>query len=742
MQLNIPDGFAHIVQEWESQPPSPRHVIIIPCRVLDRYAFEKSVMRLLEFLVQKHNLRLILPEGAWGPVDAGSLKPFPYDVRAEVADEFLQKGEIAGFEALMITKDYPIDARGIDDPDLYKQCAELLVIAQGTIGAVMPAVLQLSQVLTSTAATLAPNLYELEMTLQKYKAHSLDLAQYFQTLAQKAEEAGIPLKQRYPAFQAAVLALRDPHAHLYRAQLVALRRALGQPNDKTDNAPSDDILEPKEAIRGLAFTEEETKLIFDLRLRLDLGTAGRCLARLLNTRDILTGLTTMAGTPFLVAAFKETREQFSADYIARSLVSLGISLPKTSLQIIDTALPIMEQFYELTHKRQEIFVRKALEYLDSSGETLAAMWITGFNVPNVARMFRAQGVSYTEVLVDDVTSDLPRMADEDATQLYIKTVHPGELKPQADVLSEEEEQAFRNLFPQVASTTLPWRVIAAGTYKRTVQLRNPKSSDVLALKIVALDRLSAKAREHLAVAGYVDPVKAFEKESHRMGRLNALGSAYISRMIGCGFDRSRRVFMFLEEFSERTLADYVKDNSPLRYELVEEIARQLGQALADSHGVGYYHGDLKPDNILFRNGMFVVTDWDLASSMPDEAKNTWRIPHAQTKAPETLRGHRLDKRADIWAYGVNVFYARTSGMPFPHEFPGDTKQWHQLSIVDRHVYEVNVLKHIENDAFYENVMRRIDSEFSQTLRDVIKRCLARAPSSRYRDGNELQEALR
>ena len=346
MQLNFPDSVAHVIQEWESPSSSDRHVIIIPTRVLDRYAFEKGVMRLLEFLVQKHNLRLVMPEGASGTLDVTWFKSFPdHDIRAQVADEFMQKGEITGLEVLMITSDYPIDARGIDDAELHRQCAELLKTAQGAIGAVMPAMVQLSHALNTKASAVAPDLHSLEVTLEEYKTRTLDLPQYFQRLALTAEEVGIPLRERFPAFHAAVASLQHPHAHFYRAQLLALRRALGGAEGDADNVDIDDTLEPKDALRGLAFTEEETKLLFELRTHLDSETTDGRLATLLNNRDILTSLVAMTATPFLVATFKQNRQQFSSDYVARCLDHLDISLPQATIEIIDTAVPVMERFY-------------------------------------------------------------------------------------------------------------------------------------------------------------------------------------------------------------------------------------------------------------------------------------------------------------------------------------------------------------------------------------------------------------
>ena len=202
---------------------------------------------------------------------------------------------------------------------------------------------------------------------------------------------------------------------------------------------------------------------------------------------------------------------------------------------------------------------------------------------------------------------------------------------------------------------------------------------------------------------------------------------------------------FLENYSERTLNDYVEENHPLPYALIEDIALQLADALAAIHKY-YYHGDLKLDNILFRNGVVCITDLDLASSMPDTEGEKYKIPHAQNKAPEIFNGHELDETCDVWAFGVNIFYLRNNKMPFPHDFKGSPQQWHKLRIEQRKKYEMNVLRHIEDAYFYSNVMRDIDKKFNPALAKVVKGCLEKNPIKRIPNGSilltELEKAKR
>jgi Tol biopolymer transport system component/tRNA A-37 threonylcarbamoyl transferase component Bud32 len=184
--------------------------------------------------------------------------------------------------------------------------------------------------------------------------------------------------------------------------------------------------------------------------------------------------------------------------------------------------------------------------------------------------------------------------------------------------------------------------------------------------------------------------------------------------------------LVMELVEGHTLSERIRQGAiPLDEAL--EIARQIADALEAAHDKGIVHRDLKPANIKITPGGTVkLLDFGLAKT--DGPWTTSAVEDAPTltvaatgagmilgtaayMAPEQARGRSVDKRADIWAFGV-ILYEMLTGEQM---FEGDTVTDVLASVV-------------RQDPDLARVPEKV--------RPLLARCLEKDPKRRLRDAGD------
>jgi serine/threonine-protein kinase len=159
---------------------------------------------------------------------------------------------------------------------------------------------------------------------------------------------------------------------------------------------------------------------------------------------------------------------------------------------------------------------------------------------------------------------------------------------------------------------------------------------------------------------------------------------------------------------------------PVPLERAMEIAGQIAAALEAAHEKGIVHRDLKPGNIkINRDGSVKVLDFGLAKSAVESAEMTPDSPTllsgtgmilgtAGYMSPEQAKGKEVDKRTDIFAFGVVLYELATGERPFRGETVSET-----LAAV------------IKDELDLTKVPAR--------LRRLLEACLEKDPKKRLRD---------
>jgi Tol biopolymer transport system component len=219
----------------------------------------------------------------------------------------------------------------------------------------------------------------------------------------------------------------------------------------------------------------------------------------------------------------------------------------------------------------------------------------------------------------------------------------------------------------------------------------------------------------------------FEREAKVLASLNHphIGAIY-------GFHEADGVrFLAMELVPGEDLAERLKRGS-VPFSEAADLARQIAEALEYAHERGIVHRDLKPANIkITPDGTVKVLDFGLAKAVVGDPAasgptTTPTILPTMTSAgtqtgmilgsaaymsPEQAKGHPVDTRADIWAFGV-VLLEMITGEP---TFKGETVS-ELLAAVLRDTPDLD----------------RLPQAIPRNIRRLIDRCLRKDPRERLR----------
>src|SRR5438874_995453 len=131
-------------------------------------------------------------------------------------------------------------------------------------------------------------------------------------------------------------------------------------------------------------------------------------------------------------------------------------------------------------------------------------------------------------------------------------------------------------------------------------------------------------------------------------------------------------YLVMELVEGPTLAERIHEGR-LPLDEAFQIARQIAEGLEAAHERGIIHRDLKPANVkLTADGKVKVLDFGLAKAALEQAHAASALESSPTltlqatqagviigtaayMSPEQARGQPVDKRADIWAFGVVLY---------------------------------------------------------------------------------------
>jgi serine/threonine protein kinase len=179
----------------------------------------------------------------------------------------------------------------------------------------------------------------------------------------------------------------------------------------------------------------------------------------------------------------------------------------------------------------------------------------------------------------------------------------------------------------------------------------------------------------------------FEREAKVLASLNHPNIATLYGLETVQSDAGKTTFLAMELVEGEDLSERIQ-RGPIPVDEAIPIALQIAEALEAAHEAGIVHRDLKPANIKLRpDGTVKVLDFGLAKAWEADAGDSSLslsptvTRHATVEgvilgtaaymSPEQARGKKVDRRADIWAYGVVLWEMLTGRKLFEGETVSD-----------------------------------------------------------------------
>ena len=261
--------------------------------------------------------------------------------------------------------------------------------------------------------------------------------------------------------------------------------------------------------------------------------------------------------------------------------------------------------------------------------------------------------------------------------------------------------------------------LIAGRYELHELVGSGGMSNVFRAHDRLLERAVAIKVLHEQYSADEDYVERFRREARSVAQL---AHPNIVTVIDRGEEDGRQYIVF--EYVEGENLKGLLSHGPLPVDEALRYGFQIASALDFAHKRGLVHRDVKPQNVLLtEEGEPKVTDFGIARSVDVQSvtQSGTVLGTSDYIAPEQARGEPVDRRTDIYSFGVMLYELLTGEVPYT----GDNF----VAVAMQHVH----------DPVPSVLDQRRDVPVRLDL--ALQRAMAKDPADRFESMEELIDEL-
>lgn len=225
------------------------------------------------------------------------------------------------------------------------------------------------------------------------------------------------------------------------------------------------------------------------------------------------------------------------------------------------------------------------------------------------------------------------------------------------------------------------RYLSSGGFGNTYLARDTKLDCIVAIKEFFLKEHSSRCADGRTVQNTTPTSRKLfhdyqEKFVTEAKRITQLHSDHIVRVIDL-FDDNGTSYYVMDYLDGMSLKEHLNIHGPMSESVARNIALQLTEALEAVHAAGFYHLDIKPNNVMLTtSGKAVLVDFGASKQMSTDGGATKHsmMVHTPGYAPSEQTDQRADRIGpwtDFFALGATLYAMLTATTPPPVSYIND-----------------------------------------------------------------------